>query len=134
MPQRRRSYDAVVRAVERALKAACVNHVFVGGIAVIAFGRRRTTEDVGVLVAFREADVPGLSPSCTAGDSNRRNRISGRLFRRASISRSTTRGQSTGLTSPPPPLRRPNTPFDTESAFARAASRYRSPDRSTRSS
>ena len=60
MPRRRRSYDAVVRAVERALSAARVNHVFVGGIAVIAFGRRRTTEDVGVLVAFREADVPGL--------------------------------------------------------------------------
>ncbi len=60
MPRRRRSYDAVVRAVERALKAARVDHVFVGGIAVIAFGRRRTTEDVDVLVAFRGADVPGL--------------------------------------------------------------------------
>jgi len=60
MPRRRRSYDAVVRAVERALNAARVDHVFVGGIAVIAFGRRRTTEDVDVLVAFRGADVSGL--------------------------------------------------------------------------
>lgn len=60
MPPRRRSYEAVVRAVERALSAAGVDHVFVGGLAVIAFGRRRTTEDVDVLVAFREADVPRL--------------------------------------------------------------------------
>src|SRR3972149_4673251 len=60
MPRRRRSYDAVVRAVERALNAARVDHVFGGGIAVIAFGRRRTTGDVDVLVAFRGADVSGL--------------------------------------------------------------------------
>jgi hypothetical protein len=60
MPRKRRSYDAVVRAVERALSAARVDHVFVGGIAVIVFGRLRTTEDVDVLVAFREADVPKL--------------------------------------------------------------------------
>jgi len=60
MPPRRRAYDAVVRAVERALSAAGVDHVFVGGLAVIAFGRRRTTEDVDVLVAFRDADVPRL--------------------------------------------------------------------------
>jgi hypothetical protein len=46
--------------VERALSAAGVDHVFVGGLAVIAFGRRRTTEDVDVLVAFQDADVPRL--------------------------------------------------------------------------
>ena len=60
MTRERRSYDAVVRAVERALAAAGVEHVFVGGIAVIAFGRRRTTEDVDVLAAYRDADVPLL--------------------------------------------------------------------------
>jgi predicted nucleotidyltransferase len=60
MTRKRRSYDAVVRAVERALTAAGVDHVFVGGIAVIAFGRKRTTEDVDVLAAFREADVRPL--------------------------------------------------------------------------
>ncbi len=60
MPPRRRSYDAVVRACERALDAAGVDHVFVGGIAVIAFGRRRTTEDVDVLVAYGEKDVSKL--------------------------------------------------------------------------
>lgn len=60
MPPRRRSYEAVVRAVERALSAARVDHVFVGGIAVIAFGRSRTTEDVDVLAAYRLRDVPTL--------------------------------------------------------------------------
>src|SRR6266571_1086530 len=58
MPARRRSYDAVVRAVERALTAARVDHVFVGGVAVLAFGRARTTEDVDVLADLREKDAP----------------------------------------------------------------------------
>ena len=60
MPAKRRSYDAVVRAVERALTAAHVDHVFVGGVAVLAFGRARTTEDVDVLADLREKDVPRL--------------------------------------------------------------------------
>jgi len=57
MMRRRRSFDAVVRAAERALNAARVDHVFVGGIAVIAFGRTRTTEDVDVLAAWNAKDV-----------------------------------------------------------------------------
>jgi hypothetical protein len=60
MTRKRRSYDAVVRAVERALTAAGVDHVFVGGIAVIAFGRTRTTEDVDVLAALRVERVRPL--------------------------------------------------------------------------
>ena len=60
MPARRRSYDALVRAVERALTAARVDHVFVGGVAVLAFGRARTTDDVDVLADLHDKDAPRL--------------------------------------------------------------------------
>jgi len=58
MPARPRSYAAVVKAAERALRAARVDHVFVGGIAVMAFGEPRTTLDVDVIASYRRADVP----------------------------------------------------------------------------
>jgi len=60
MPARPRSYAAVVKAAERALRAARVDHVFVGGIAVMAFGEPRTTRDVDVIAEYRWGDVPAL--------------------------------------------------------------------------
>src|SRR2546426_9848073 len=58
MPARPRSYAAVVKAAERALRAARVDHVFVGGIAVMAFGEPRTTLDVDVIASYRRAGGP----------------------------------------------------------------------------
>src|SRR5205809_4738880 len=58
MPARPRSYAAVVKAAERALRAARIDHVFVGGIAVMAFGEPRTTRDVDVIASYRREDVP----------------------------------------------------------------------------
>src|SRR2546422_7734251 len=57
MPARPRSYAAVVKAAERALRAARVDHVFVGGLAVMAFGEPRTTLDVDVIASYRRAGV-----------------------------------------------------------------------------
>src|SRR2546422_8599003 len=66
MPARPRSYAAVVKAAERALRAARVDHVFVGGLAVMAFGEPRTTLDVDVIASYRRAGVapprPGVPP------------------------------------------------------------------------
>jgi len=46
MPEKRRSFVAVVKAAERSLRAAGMDHVFVGALAVGAFGVPRTTADV----------------------------------------------------------------------------------------
>src|SRR5467141_83157 len=56
MPAKRRSFVAVVSAAERSLRAARVDHVFVGALAVAAFGVPRTTADVDLIVAYREGD------------------------------------------------------------------------------
>src|SRR5882672_5991864 len=61
MPRRRRSFDAVVRAAASALRARRVDHVFVGAIAVIAFGQIRTTSDVDVIARFPLDEAPALA-------------------------------------------------------------------------
>lgn len=63
MPAKRRSFVAVVKAAERSLRAARVEHVFVGALAVAAFGVPRTTTDVDVIVDYREEDAPRLAES-----------------------------------------------------------------------
>lgn len=60
MPAKRRSYVAVVKAAERALRAAKIRHVFVGALSVNAFGVPRTTHDVDVIAEYRMEDVPTL--------------------------------------------------------------------------
>ncbi len=57
MPARRRSFVAVVKAAESALRAARVKHVFVGALAVSAYGMPRTTSDVDVIVDYRDEDL-----------------------------------------------------------------------------
>lgn len=63
MPAKRRSFVAVVRATEVALRATRVDHVFVGALAVAAFGVPRTTTDVDVIVDYHEEDAPRLAES-----------------------------------------------------------------------
>jgi len=63
MPAKRRSFVAVVKAAEGSLRAARVKHVFVGALAVAAFGVPRTTSDVDVIVDYREEDAPRLAES-----------------------------------------------------------------------
>jgi len=62
MPAKRRSFVGVVKATAGSLRAARVEHVFVGGLAVAAFGVPRTT-DVDVIVDYREEDAPRLAES-----------------------------------------------------------------------
>ncbi len=61
MPARPRSFVAVVKAAERALRARRIDHVFVGGVAVLAFGEPRTTRDVDVIASYRSQDVDPLT-------------------------------------------------------------------------
>ena len=61
MPEKRRSFVAVVKAGERSLRAAGIDHVFVGALAVGAFGVPRTTADVDVIVKYREGDAPMMA-------------------------------------------------------------------------
>ncbi len=63
MPAKPRSFVAVVKATERSLRAARVEHVFVGALAVSAFGVPRTTTDVGVIVEYGEEDAPRMAES-----------------------------------------------------------------------
>src|SRR6266581_8902707 len=60
MPEKRRSFVAVVKAAERSLRAAGMDHVFVA-LAVGAFGVPRTTADVDVIVDYREERVDSLA-------------------------------------------------------------------------
>jgi hypothetical protein len=61
MPAKRRSFVATVKATERSLRAARVDHVFVGALAVSAFGVPRTTTDVDVIVDYGEEDAPRMA-------------------------------------------------------------------------
>jgi len=61
MPERRRSFAAVVKAAEQALRAARIDHVFVGALAVGAFGVPRTTSDVDVIVDCRAEQAGRLA-------------------------------------------------------------------------
>jgi len=61
MPAKRRSFVAVVRGWERSLGAAKIDHVFVGALAVAAFGVPRTTADVDVIVDYRVGDASRMA-------------------------------------------------------------------------
>lgn len=61
MPARPRSFAALAKGAERALREAGVDHVFVGALAVAAFGVPRTTADVDVVVDYRGEDAPHLA-------------------------------------------------------------------------
>ncbi|HYM38648.1 MAG TPA: hypothetical protein VEY12_00690 [Thermoplasmata archaeon] len=61
MPEKRRSFAAVVRAAERALRAAGADHAFVGALAVAAYGMPRTTSDVDVIVDYGAGNIPALA-------------------------------------------------------------------------
>src|SRR5438552_17853659 len=60
MPPRRRSLDDVLRTAEGVLRASRVEHVFVGGVTVLAFGIRRTTTDVDVIAAIEARQIPKI--------------------------------------------------------------------------
>ncbi len=61
MPAKRRSFVAVVRAAERAFRDARIDQVFVGALAVAAFGVPRTTSDVDVIAEYRAEHAPRLA-------------------------------------------------------------------------
>ena len=61
MPEKRRSFVAVVKAAERSLRAAGMDHVFVGALEVGAFGVPRTTADVDVIVDYGEGRADSLA-------------------------------------------------------------------------
>lgn len=50
-----------LRRISRALDESGIDHVFVGGIAVVAWSRPRTTVDIDVLVAAEAADPEVLA-------------------------------------------------------------------------
>ncbi len=58
MPPRRRTLDAVLKTAEDVLRASRVDHVFVGGVTVLAFGMPRTTTDVDVIAALEPGRIP----------------------------------------------------------------------------
>src|SRR2546425_7416681 len=60
MPPRSRSLDDVLRIAEDVLRANRVNHVFVGGVTVLAFGMPRTTTDVDVIAAIDARRIPKI--------------------------------------------------------------------------
>ena len=60
MPPRKRTLDAVLRTAEDILRATGVDHVFVGGVTVLAFGMPRTTTDVDVVAVLEAAKVPKI--------------------------------------------------------------------------
>ncbi|OGS50403.1 MAG: hypothetical protein A3K65_04190 [Euryarchaeota archaeon RBG_16_68_12] len=60
MPAKPRSYVAVVKATEGVLRACRIDHVFVGGLAVLAFGEPRTVTDVDVVAAYGPGDAAPL--------------------------------------------------------------------------
>ncbi len=63
MPPRTRTLDAVLRTAEDVLRSSGVDHVFVGGVTVLAFGMPRTTTDVDVIALID----PGKIPKIVAG-------------------------------------------------------------------
>ncbi len=60
MPPRSRSLDGVLRIAEDVLRANRVEHVFVGGVTVLAFGMPRTTTDVHVIAAIDAGQIPKI--------------------------------------------------------------------------
>ncbi len=55
-----RGLTGVLRAAAGALSAASVPYCLVGGLAVSMLSRPRATEDVDLIVAVDQADLPGL--------------------------------------------------------------------------
>ncbi len=60
MPPRKRSLEDVLRIADDVLRANRVEHVFVGGVTVLAFGMPRTTTDVDVIAAIDAAKIPKI--------------------------------------------------------------------------
>lgn len=60
MPPRKRTLDAVLRTAEDVLRSSGVDHVFVGGVTVLAFGMPRTTTDVDVIAAVDTGRIPQI--------------------------------------------------------------------------
>ncbi len=60
MLPRKRALDAVLRTAEDVLRATGVDHVFEGGVAVLAFGMPRTTTDVDVIAAVEPQRIPKI--------------------------------------------------------------------------
>src|SRR2546427_2208762 len=60
MPPRSRSLDGVLRIAEDLLRANRVEHVFVGGVTVLAFGMPRTTTYVDVIAAINAGQIPKI--------------------------------------------------------------------------
>ncbi len=60
MPRRERSLEGVLRAAEDVLRANRVDHVFVGGVTVLAFGMPRTTTDVDVIAVIDARKIPKI--------------------------------------------------------------------------
>lgn len=58
MPPKRRNLDDVLRIAEDVLRAARVEHVFVGGVTVLAFGMPCTTTDVDVIASIDARQIP----------------------------------------------------------------------------
>src|SRR5437879_1396234 len=60
MPQKRRSLDDVLRIAEYVLRASRVDHVFVGGVTVLAFGMPRTITNVHVIASIDVKQIPKI--------------------------------------------------------------------------
>src|SRR2546429_6930308 len=60
MPQKRRSLDDVLRIAEDVLRASRVDHVFVGGVTVLAFGMPRTITNVHVIASIDVKQIPKI--------------------------------------------------------------------------
>src|SRR3989442_14654657 len=60
MPPRSRSLDGVLRIAEDVLRANRVEHVFVRGVTVLAFGMPRTTTVVDVIAAIDAGQIPKI--------------------------------------------------------------------------
>lgn len=60
MPPKERTLDDVLRATEDVLRSNGVDHVFVGGVTVLAFGVPRTTSDVDVIATIEAKKIPAI--------------------------------------------------------------------------
>jgi len=60
MPQKERTLDDVLRVAEEVLRSNDVEHVFVGGVTVLAFGLPRTTSDVDVIASIDARKIPKI--------------------------------------------------------------------------
>lgn len=60
MPSKERTLDDVLRAAEDVLRSNRMEHVFVGGVTVLAFGLPRTTSDVDVIAALDARKIPKI--------------------------------------------------------------------------